>query len=166
MRFDEIDAALAAIRATGGDDPDRAEETQLRVRRSLERRARGRHQLIGLTTTVAILFAGTVSWTLATGHVAALWMPVREPARAEPPQPELPEPARSTSRPRKSMAVPPLPSLPPETVTPLAPVVSAPTPRPLDSGARAARRAATAHAGGDSPIARRRESAPVRGIAR
>ncbi|HEY0985923.1 MAG TPA: hypothetical protein VGD80_02685, partial [Kofleriaceae bacterium] len=60
------DAMIDAIRAEDGDDPALAAATQLRLRRSLETRARGRHQLAGLVTAIAILLVGTVSWALAT----------------------------------------------------------------------------------------------------
>jgi hypothetical protein len=85
-----LDDLVGAIRAADGDDPELADATQLRVRRSLDSRARGRHQLVGVLTAIGILLIGTVSWALATGHVSALWTPsepVIEPATAPPPPP-------------------------------------------------------------------------------
>ena len=106
---------VGAIRASDGeDDPDLAAATQLRVRRSLEVRARGRHQLIGVLTTIAILFAGTVSWALATGHVTALWAPVAPPPVV--PAPAAPAPPVSHHRAALATATPPV--LPPEPVSP------------------------------------------------
>ena len=96
MRLDDL---VAAIRADDGAgeavaDPGLAAETRLRVMRSLETRARGRHQLVGVVTTLAILFAGTVSWALATGQVATLWSPAppRVAPDVAPPAPPPPSP--------------------------------------------------------------------------
>jgi len=80
MSFDDL---VDAIRAADGDDPALAANTQLRVRRSLEGRARGRQQLVGVMTALAILMGGTVSWALATGELASLWAPVPRTPRVE-----------------------------------------------------------------------------------
>lgn len=134
MRYEQLDAALHAIRSAASDDPDMAAATQLRVRRSLDARARGRHQLVGLLTTVAILFAGTVSWALATGQIAALWVPAA-PAPASAPRDgdarsESRAVPRSAPRPAVLMGVPLPPLLPPEAVTPRAPIAALPGPEP------------------------------------
>jgi hypothetical protein len=108
-----IDAIRAADGGAGpggvapGDDAELAAATRLRVMRSLEARARSRHQLIGFATAVAILLGGTVSWALATGQVAALWAP------APAPQPQV---APTSGPPRRRVA--PSPLLPPAPVTP------------------------------------------------
>ncbi|HEX8110791.1 MAG TPA: hypothetical protein VF516_23830, partial [Kofleriaceae bacterium] len=99
-----LDALIDAIRAADGeagpggaaDDAELAVATRLRVMRSLEARARSRHQLIGFATAVAILLGGTVSWALATGQVAAIWTPA--PAPQPQPQPAV-EPAIAPPRP-------------------------------------------------------------------
>ena len=122
----QLDDLIGAIRAADGDDPDLAEATQLRVRRSLESRARGRHRLVGVMTTLAILFVGTVSWALATGHVAALWRPAA-PLSAPPVAP-APPPPRSVQRHAQAIAVAPAPVMVPETVPPIPP---APEPAPV-----------------------------------
>jgi len=123
-----VDDLLGTIRAAGiddGDDHELVAATRLRVVRSLETRARSRHQLVGVVTTIAILLVGTVSWALATGHVATLWAPAPrvEPEVAPPPPP------RPSHR-RQAMAVDPKPSLPPEAVAPPAPVAVPPSPPP------------------------------------
>ncbi|HEY0482317.1 MAG TPA: hypothetical protein VGD37_32575 [Kofleriaceae bacterium] len=124
-----LDELLGTIRAAGDDgdgaDPELAAATRLRVVRSLETRARSRHQLVGVATTIAILLAGTVSWALATGQVATLWSPTPEPRVA--PEPTTTPPPRPAPRHRQAMAVEPRPSLPPEAVTP---PVTVPAPRP------------------------------------
>jgi hypothetical protein len=106
-----LDALIDAIRAADGgaagpageDDAELAVATRLRVMRSLETRARGRHQLIGLATAVAILLGGTVSWALATGQVAALWSP------APAPRPQPVAPAVAPPRPVPHPVPPPRP---------------------------------------------------------
>jgi hypothetical protein len=142
MSFDEL---IGAIRASDGEDPALAAATQLRVQRSLEVRARSRHQLAGFLTAAAILFGGTVSWALATGRVTALWAPapplpelgsevVAPPPPAPPPRGG---PARSRGR---AIATPPRaePSadIVPETVPP-APAAPAPSSPPAPPAAPA-----------------------------
>jgi hypothetical protein len=124
-----LDEMIGAIRAPDGDEPELAAATQLRVRRSLETRARVRHQLAGILTAIAILFVGTVSWALATGRVAAMWQPARSPSRIEPP---VVPPVRSSSVPRApSIAIAPAPVIGPETVAPPEPAPVAPVPAPV-----------------------------------
>lgn len=128
MRLDDM---LGAIRAddAGDGDLDVADATRLRVMRSLETRARSRHRLVGLATTVGILLVGTVSWALATGQVAALWRPAPEVQIAPPPAPPAPSPPRHR---KPAVAVTPRPSPPPEAppseVAPPAPPPPAPSP--------------------------------------
>jgi hypothetical protein len=119
------DAMIDAIRAEDGDDPELAAATQLRLRRSLETRARGRHQLAGIATAISILLGGTVSWALATGKITALWAPTRPPVVAPEVAPQ-PEPQQKRRVPQKALATAPRPTLPPETVTP------APAPPPVE----------------------------------
>ena len=143
-----LDALIDAIRAADGgagpggaagsaeDDADLAVATRLRVMRSLEVRARSRHQLIGFATAVAILLGGTVSWALATGQVATLWSP--PPLPAQPVAPAV-APQRSVHRPAPgprplAMSLDPRPAQPeippPEAVpTPPPPVTAPPPPR-------------------------------------
>jgi len=123
MRFEDL---VGAIRAEDGDDDDGlAAATQLRVRRSLETRARSRHQLVGVMTAAGILLGGTVSWALATGNIRALWSPAPmiEPASPQP-APAPPEPA-----PRRRLATIPTPAPAPETLP--APIEPPPAPPPL-----------------------------------
>ena len=131
MRLEDL---VGAIRAADDDDPDLVAATQARVRRSLETRARGRHQVVGILTTLAILFVGTVSWALATGHVAALWAP----PRVVPSPPAAPGPRTTALHPAQDIAVAPAPVLVPEIVAPLpAPVaarrVAAPPEPPVEA---------------------------------
>jgi len=116
MRLEDL---VGVIRTAADDDPELVAATQLRVRRSLEARARGRHRLVGILTTLAILFVGTVSWALATGHVAALWTPVERPPTASPPVASPPPPRHS-----QAMVAPATVSVP-EAVPPAAPAVPA-----------------------------------------
>ena len=112
-----FDAMIGAIRAEDGDDPELAAATQLRLRRSLETRARGRHQLAGLVTAIAILLVGTVSWALATGRVTTLWAPAPWPRVSVT---EVAPPAPPARRPpaHAALATAPRPALQPETATP------------------------------------------------
>jgi len=132
-----LDDMLGAIRADGaGDgDADIADATRLRVMRSIEAGARSRHRLVGLATTIGILFVGTVSWALATGQVAALWTPAPEQQLAPPaPPPPAPPPPRHR---RPAMAVNPRPSAPPEAPPPeVAPPPAPPAPPPPPPPAR------------------------------
>lgn len=136
-----VDDLVGAIRAAGdqGEDPGLAAVTRLRVVRSLEARARGRHQGVGVATAIAILLGGTVSWALATGQAATLWSPPAPRVAAEvtppPSPPQRPSRRRAPSAPPSAppgdpvtapaIAVDPRPALPPEAVTP-----PAPPPRP------------------------------------
>jgi len=138
MRLEDL---VGAIRAADDDDPDLVAATQARVRRSLETRARGRHQVVGILTTLAILFVGTVSWALATGHVAALWAPPRvvpSPPAPHAAAPHITAPRTTGQRPAQDIAVAPAPVLVPEIVAPLpAPVaarrVAAPPEPPVEA---------------------------------
>lgn len=123
-----LDDMLGAVRADGaGDgDADLADATRLRVMRSLEARARGRHRLVGLATTVGILLAGTVSWALATGQVAALWTPAPEPQLAPPPAPPAPPPR--PRRPAIAVTPRPAPEVPPPELAPPPPAPPPPAP--------------------------------------
>jgi len=134
-----LDDLVGAIRAPdgggdgGGDDPDLAAATRLRVMRSLEVRARSRHQLIGFATAVAILLGGTVSWALATGVATRIWAPVPRPDVSAAPAPTpAPAPVPTRRKPaRPAIAIAPTPALPPETVAPPAPVET-PPPAPVE----------------------------------
>jgi hypothetical protein len=137
-----LDALVDTIRAADGaaEDDELAVATRLRVMRSLEVRARSRHQLIGFATAIAILLGGTVSWALATGQVAALWprSPVRvsvSPAPGAAPSAAPPPSHRSPPRP-PAMSVDPRPTRPPEpeppeAIPPALPAQPVAPPRPL-----------------------------------
>ena len=128
MSFEDL---LGAIRAADGDDPDLAAATQVRVRRSLETRARSRHQLVGLLTAGGILLGGTVSWALATGHITALWAPAPQSAAspASPASPVSPDPTPHRTPPRPpAMAIFPAPAPVPESLPPATPPPVAPPP--------------------------------------
>jgi len=140
MSVDELLGAIRAADAAADDDADLAVATRLRVMRSIETRARGRHQLVGFATTVAILLVGTVSWALATGQVAALWSPPPEPQVAvQPEPPAAPSPPRRQRARPPALSVDPRPSRPetpaPDAVPPPAP----PAPAPAAAVPRAAR---------------------------
>lgn len=118
MNFEDL---VGAIRATDSEDPELAAVTQLRLRRSLEVRARGRHQLAGILTAIAILFGGTVSWALATGRVTSLWapMPLPRATSSQAPRQPAPAPPRRVHRaPDRAIATVPAPEPPPETLPP------------------------------------------------
>lgn len=140
-----VDALIDAIRSAdaggpGGaaedDDAELAVATRLRVMRSLESRARSRHQLIGFATAVAILLGGTVSWALATGQVAALWSPAPAPAPERPVAPAV-APQRPVRRPaaaappQPAMSIDPRPAQRPEPPLPEAVPAPPPAPRPV-----------------------------------
>jgi hypothetical protein len=130
MSFEDL---IGAVRAADGEDPERFAATQLRVRRSLETRARSRHRLVGIMTTVAVLFAGTASWALATGQVASLWAPGPLPSTVEVAPAPVPAPHhRSGSKPvpGPELTIVPSSPLPPEAVTPPE-TVTPPVPPPL-----------------------------------
>ncbi|HSS01872.1 MAG TPA: hypothetical protein VLM79_32665 [Kofleriaceae bacterium] len=129
MSLDQYDAMIGAVRAEHGEDAELAVATQLRLRRSLETRARGRHQLAGLMTAIAILLVGTVSWALATGRVAMLWAPAPRvrvsAAEVAPPAPSPPPRRRAPP----AIATAPRPAPPPESTPPVtAPVELPPAP--------------------------------------
>lgn len=153
-----VEDLIGAVRAEDGDDAELAARTQLRVRRSLEVRVRRGHQLAGLLTAAAILCGGTVSWALATGHVAALWSPAPSvlqdepaPPRAKPAAPAKPSApvitARAPLEPPPVVAVPDPPEIamaaqppPPETAPPaprparaIAPTHTAPAVAPMEA---------------------------------
>ena len=125
MSFEDL---LGVLRAEDGEDPARAAATQLRVRRSLETRARGRHQLVGLVTALVILFGGTVSWALVNGEVAALWAPAPAPPQHRDASTEVA--LGPVPRPRQALVAAPRPELPPETPPP-APASPLPAPAAL-----------------------------------
>jgi hypothetical protein len=129
MSLDQYDAMIGAVRAEQGEDPELAVATQLRLRRSLETRARGRHQVAGLVTAIAILLVGTVSWALATGRVFTLWAPAPRPrvsaADVAPPA----SPPRMPAQ-RAAIATAPRPAPPPESTPPVTAPVEAPPPAP------------------------------------
>lgn len=170
-----LGALIDAIRAADGDagpgeaadDAEFAVATRLRVMRSLEARARGRHQWIGLATAVAILLGGTVSWALATGQVAALWSPspVAQPPVAlpdhAPPRPAHrppPAPLQPPAPPQPAMSIDPRPSQPapepPEAIPPARPVAPLhPARRPAAPVEVLYRRAHELHFRGGDPAA-------------
>jgi hypothetical protein len=144
MSLDQYDAMIGAVRAEHGEDAELAVATQLRLRRSLETRARGAHQLAGLVTAIAILLVGTVSWALATGRVAMLWAPAPRPrvSAAEVAPPAPPPPRRPV---QPAIATAPRPAPPPESTPPVtAPVAPSPVPPPPPSPAPAPRAAPVA----------------------
>lgn len=111
MSVDELLGAIRAADAADDDDAELAIATRLRVARSLETRARSRHQLVGLATTLGILFGCTVSWALATGHIATLWSQPPPMLAPEPP----PAPAPPKTQPvRRRPAKPAHPAQPSE----------------------------------------------------
>jgi hypothetical protein len=127
-----VEQLVDVLRTADGDDPALAAATQLRVRRSLETRARGRHQVVGLVTALAILFGGTVSWALVNGEVAALWAPAPVPAPRRDPPAAAPRPV---PRPRQALISAPRPELPPETVPPPGPASPPPPALPPPAAA-------------------------------
>jgi hypothetical protein len=76
-----LDRLVDAMRDASGDDAQLADATRLRVRRSLETRARGHQQLLSALTVLAILCGGTFAWALATDRVQQVF----GPAKMEPP---------------------------------------------------------------------------------
>jgi hypothetical protein len=137
-----LEDLVGAIRAADGEDAELSAATRLRVRRSLELRARQRHPVVGIAVAVAILFGGSVSWALATGRVAGLWAPaLQPPVRAvepAPPPPQVPPPRRAlvvTQRPAPAPSQehvsPREPVLPPQPEpAPVHVPIALPRPRP------------------------------------
>lgn len=113
MSVDELLGAIRAADAAGDDDAELAVATRLRVARSLETRARSRHQLVALLTMLGILFGCTVSWALATGHIAALWTQP-PPVLAPDPLPAA-EPPPAKKQPGRRRPAKPAPAQPPAT---------------------------------------------------
>jgi hypothetical protein len=118
MSFEDL---VGAIRAADGEDPELAAVTQLRLRRSLEVHARGRHRLAGIATAIAILFGGTVSWALATGRVTALWAPAPPPTAPEvaPPPAPIPAPHRRAQPRHEPVPAPTQDQVPAQTEEPV-----------------------------------------------
>lgn len=118
---DRLAAAAAAIR--GADAEADGAATRLRVRRSLEARARGRRQLVSFVAASGVLLGGTLSWALATGRAGAVWRAIVDPATVAPPRARSAAiaPAQSPEDPR---------SLPPPPAAPAPPTAPAPPPLP------------------------------------
>jgi hypothetical protein len=136
MSLDELVGAIRAADDTGDDDAELVVATRLRVARSLETRARGRHQLVGFATTLGILLAGTVSWALATGQVAALWSPPPPPALAPEVAPEPPQQHKPPARRRPELAPAAAPAIAPAISVdphPLPPEIAPPEAAPPDA---------------------------------
>ncbi len=71
MSRDLLASATAALRAAGHDEShDLAAATRVRLRRSLEVRARSRHRLVRAGAIMLVLFVSTVSWAWSTGRLA------------------------------------------------------------------------------------------------
>lgn len=130
MSLDQFDDMLGAIRAERGDDAELADATRLRVRRSLETRARSHHQIVGLLTAAGILLGGTVSWALATGHIAALWTPAPVLAPISTPAP-MPAPAPPPAKKIVAVPVVPVPETRPEPIIETPPPVEPPVVPPV-----------------------------------
>lgn len=107
MNLDDFVGALRATDGADGDgnDAELADATRLRLRRSLESRARSSHQLAGLATTIAILSVGTASWALATGRATALWAPAAAVVAPEEPAPPVTPPRPSRRGPPKTPSI-------------------------------------------------------------
>jgi hypothetical protein len=139
MSFDDM---IEAVRLADGNDPELAAATRVRLRRSLETRERGRHQLAGLITAIAVLSAGTVSWALATGRIASLWAPAPVPPEAAEVAPPPAPPRRPASHAIAAVPRPVPEQEPPPSAPPPAPVVPPQAPRaprePVHVPARAA----------------------------
>ena len=141
MSVDDLLGAIRAADAAGDDEAELAIATRLRVARSLETRARSRHQLVGLATTLGILFGCTVSWALATGHIATLWSqpppmlapeppPAPSPANKQPVRRRPATPAAPEIAPAAAASVDPRPPAPEAAPPEAAPPEVAPVPRP------------------------------------
>lgn len=131
-----LSAMVDALRARGSSDEEVADATRIRLRRSLESRARTRVRAVRALVITGIVLGATGAWALSTGRAGALWSRITsdDPEIVEPPHEismKLPEPAprakRSVPRPAQ-LAVPDVawPEVPATAIQPPAP---APAPR-------------------------------------
>ncbi len=131
-----LSAAVAALRAAGDvDDGELADATRLRLRRSLEGRAKAHRQLASVIAIVAtLLVGGAVSWALSTVHIPFLSSRVEAPAperaREVPPHTERPRGMQPPVVPPAPPIAPPIPSapVPPIPSAPVRPIPSPPVP--------------------------------------
>ena len=111
---DALTSMVAALRARSADhDDDLVDATRLRLRRSLEVRARARVRAVRALVIAGIVLGATGAWALSTGRASALWIRISgEPAPAiAPPEPatkismRLDEPHRKPAA-RQELAIP------------------------------------------------------------
>lgn len=98
-----LSAMVDALRARGSSDEDVADATRIRLRRSLESRARTRVRAVRALVITGIVLGATGAWALSTGRAGALWSRITsdEVEIVEPPHEismKLPEPAPRAKR--------------------------------------------------------------------
>ncbi|MEJ7602700.1 MAG: hypothetical protein WKG01_32725 [Kofleriaceae bacterium] len=82
---DALSSMVEALRTRGRPDEDTADATRLRVRRSLQMRARARVRFVRTLVVAGIVLGATGAWALSTGRANALWHRIAdEPAVDEP----------------------------------------------------------------------------------
>ena len=87
-----LSAMVDALRARGSSDEEVADATRIRLRRSLESRARTRVRIVRTLVIFGIVLGATGAWALSTGRAGALWSRI-----AGDDQPEAVEPANQIS---------------------------------------------------------------------
>ena len=151
---DALSSMVEALRTRGRTDEELADTTRLRVRRSLEVRARARVRFVRSLVVAGIVLGATGAWALSTGRANALWHrlagdPVVDES-AHHISMRLDEPRRPAPPPE-----PPVVQLVPE-LAPVPEIAPAPAPRPvarpapIDPLYRAAHRL---HFHGSDPVA-------------
>lgn len=68
-----LSAMTDALRARGSSDEELADATRIRLRRSLESRARARLRAVRALVITGIVLGATGAWALSTGRAGALW---------------------------------------------------------------------------------------------
>ena len=68
-----LSAMVDALRARGSSDEELADATRIRLRRSLESRARTRVRAVRALVVAGIVLGATGAWALSTGRAGALW---------------------------------------------------------------------------------------------
>jgi hypothetical protein len=87
-----LSAMVDALRARGSSDEELADATRIRLRRSLETRARTRMRAVRALVIAGIVLGATGAWALSTGRAGALWSRI-----AGDDKPEAAEPAHQIS---------------------------------------------------------------------
>lgn len=111
---DILQDSIRAVRSAGehASDDRLVTGTRVRVRRSLERRARGRRRLLQSALIVGGLVISGLSWAVSTGRISLRSAPAASPATPAPVPVASPSPASKLSATRVAAPAPAEPAVP------------------------------------------------------